>query len=397
MPRKKQLIDPAHLQELRQFIYQTFGKPMTHSAECEQLSKEIKRVTGHAISSNTLRRFLGFLDTAFSPSFTTLNVLSIYAGFTNWPAFIQQQLQGRYQPMSLNQEADLYLGFYQIDMKKEADMNYHNACKNIALRILSNPALLSHLSSSLAQNPVSQVYFFERFPYVDGLCGEYKRSIQLYLQKKKTEEGQVFGNALLFLSVFLCENYNELKTYHDRIAALAVHKSMHPFIVGRHIGTRLIYAMFRKEDPTPWIHEAMQWNQHFLHKDTGSFWQYPYFQHIMAGYLNLVHLFDQAHSILRTVKYIYRGFEIEKGYPESLEIVSHIAAHKTAGVDFVKWFETTNAFNAMTPLFRKFYELQALCVYRSLLKKGKKQDEVSSRISQLVEKTGFTYFSHPVD
>src|SRR5215831_15060117 len=102
MARKKQVVDPGHLKELKQFIYQTFGKPLTHSAECEQLSKEIKKVTGHALGANTLRRFLGFLHTEFSPSFTTLNVLAAYAGFTNWPAFIQQRQQGRYQPLSLD-------------------------------------------------------------------------------------------------------------------------------------------------------------------------------------------------------------------------------------------------------------------------------------------------------
>jgi len=185
------------------------------------------------------------------------------------------------------------LNFYDIEVKEEADMNYHNASKNFALRILFNPALLSKLSSSLASNPVSQIYFFERFPYIDGPgLPEYKRAIQQYLQKK-TPEAQIFGNTLLFLSDFLCNKSQNLKKYHFRMMKFDVNESMHPFAIARFVGTNILNAHLNNENLEYWMDKAKSWNNCFLKKRKLKFWSYPYFQHMIADYMNLCGLFGE--------------------------------------------------------------------------------------------------------
>ena len=188
MPKKRNYVKRQLLEDLKNFTNNTFTEPVNYSFQCEDLSKDIKKVTGFYVSAQTLRRLYGFIKTEFYPSVKTLNVLAQYNGFPNWHSFTEQLVKMNSDSLTLDQEAKLYLSFYQIDRKEERDMNYHNATKNIALRIVSNPELLSKLASSLASNPVSQIYFFERFPYTDGLGSPvYKRSIGLYLQKKTTE------------------------------------------------------------------------------------------------------------------------------------------------------------------------------------------------------------------
>jgi hypothetical protein len=391
MPRKKAQLDAVRIEELKGYVHQSFGKAITHSVECEQLSNDIQRVTGQYLSPNTLRRFLGFLHAQFSPSPKTLNTLAAYTGFSNWHSYLQKEYKQEYSPLTIDQEIDLILGFYQIEMKEEGDMNFHNACRNIALRIVSNPALLEKLSPQLAKNPVSQIYFFERFPFIDGLCRDYKRSVQLYLQKK-TGESKVFGQSLLLLSEFLCGNYRLVRSQFEKLKIHAPNHTMHPFVIARYIGSHILDRKVRNEGIEECVEESNRWNNYFLHKESKTFWQYPYFQHMMAGYFNLAGYFDEAYHLVRTIKFNPRKMEIENGYPQALEIVTQLAHHQHSPEAFKKWVKTTSAMEECVPFFKKFYKLQVLTAYRNLLKEGKRKHEVETQITDLVHQTGFRHF-----
>lgn len=391
MARLKTVLEPSHKEQLVKRIYQTFGKPLTHSFECEVLSAEIQKVTGCAVSPNTLRRLLGFLESPFQPSIKTLNTLAVYTGFANWHSFTDQPAPLAYEPLTLDGEAAMYLDFYKIDMKEEADMNYHSASRNIAFRILFNPGLLAKLAPALARNPVSQVYFFERFPYIDGLCTDYKRSLQLYMQKKNPE-AQLFGNCLLFLSAFLGNAQKDLKIYIDRINQYELAPTMHPFIVARYIGSNLLYQQTINGNITLWLTEAMKWNTYFMRKRDNSIWSYPYFQHMMAVYLNLARLFDESYQVIRSSRQATFSYQIERGYVEALEVVYQLARHPSSGSDFIHWFETTDLFQLISPMFKKYHLLQALCIYYSLLPAGRKKQKTIERINELISTTGFIHF-----
>lgn len=389
MSRPKNAIDQKHIKKLIELTHQTFGKPLTHSFESELLSKEIKRQASIYLSPQTLRRFFGFLKTEFSPSIKTLNALAVYNGFSSWHTFTEQS-SPNYQPLSLDQEADLYLDFYKIEMQAEADMNYHNASRNIALRILFNPTLLVKVSPALAKNPVSQVYFFEHFPFIDGLCTDYKRSIQLYLQKKE-DAAEIFGNSLLFLSAFLGNRPNELKTYIDRINQVALQKAMHPFTIARFIGSNILFQQINSEEISSWIEMANKWNQYFLQKNVG-FWRYPYFQHMICDYLNIAGLFKESYQIKRTINFIDKNYEIEKGYAEALEVIRKISHHPLSKEGYISWFESTKVFESIHPIFKKYYRLQALGVYNSIVTDKRKNQKILKELKDLIDQTGFIFF-----
>ncbi len=387
---KKQLIE-----ELKSFTNNTFTEPVLHSFQCEELSKHIKNVTGSYISAQTLRRLYGFIKSEFYPSVKTLNVLSAYNGFLNWHSFAEQLANKNFEALTLDEEASLYLSFYEIDINEERDMNYHNATRNIALRILSNPQLLSKLSSSLASNPVSQIYFFERFPFTDGLASPvYRRSIRQYLQKNTTE-AQIYGNSLLFLSDFLCNKQKELKKSYERLMQFEINETMHPFIIARYLGSNILYCQLKNKNWQDLNIKINTWNQFFLPKEKISIFQYPYFQHLMASYLNLAGLFSESYQLIRSIRMKDREYEIEAGYKEALQIISGIGRHSVPSFDYQHWFTNhmEKYLETVSPLFKKIYELQAFCVYRSLVT-GKKREKANARISRLVNQTGFVYFTN---
>lgn len=392
---KKNYLKKQLLEELKTFTNNTFTEPIKHSFQCEELSKHIKKVTGYYISAQTLRRLYGFIKSDFYPSIKTVNVLSLYNGFPNWHSFTEQLTDKNFRALTLDQEASLYLSFYEIEIHEERDMNYHNASKNIALRILFNSQLLSKLSSSLASNPVSQVYFFERFPYTDGLDSPvYKRSIQQYLQKQTTE-AQIFGNSLLFLSSFLCNKPKELNRSYEQLMQFKLNDNIHPFAIARFLGSKLLYHQLKNKSLGEIMNEIDEWNNFFLPKEKITIWQYPYFQHLMACYLNLAGLFNESYKVIRSIRMEDEEYEIESGYKEALHVISSIARHSVSSFDYKNWFtdESENYFETISPLFKNFYLLQALCVYRSLVK-GKKREKANERISKLVNQTGFIYFTN---
>ncbi len=395
MARIKNPVNDSHQKLLIEEVSKKFGTTLSRSHQCQKLSEEIRHTTRKSIGANTVRRFLGFLKTEFATSLKTLDILAEYSGYENWSSFKEQADKLKYEPLSIHTEAAFYLNFYKIDMREEGDMNYHNACRNIALRILFNNALLAKLASSLAKNPISQIYFYERFPFIDGLGSDYKKYLTFYLHHKSTEEAKIFGNALLFLSAFLCENFRKLNTYHSNLQQIEINETMHPFTIARYVGSNILYCFKRNIDNGEWIEECLKWNRFFLLKKNISFWHFPYYQYMICDYLNLAGEFEDSHTIINSIRqFKNEKYEIEEGYEQGLEIISNIAKHKKIGVDFRRQIDNTNALSLCSPLFKKFHELQVLCIEQKLLQQGKRKEKIWTAITKLINETGFVFFNH---
>ncbi len=380
--------------ELKNAIELSFGNKITHSHQCETLASNIQSICSVTIGANTIRRFLGFLISPYKSSKKTLDILSLYCGYEDWNSFKENLSLHAYHPMSMDEEEKFYLEFYKIQVTPEADLNYHNACRNIAHRILFNPALLQKLSPKLARNPTAQIYFFERFPYIDGLGGKYRICVKQYLQKED-KEAQIFGNALLCLSSFLTGKFTPDQNFCRVISSITINEQMHPFTVARHLGSRILHSFVMNRHLTN-EHKAEieKWDKFFLTTQKNTHWYYPYFQHMMAEYLNIIGSYEEANKILNSIKYYSAGFSIEKGYEEAMQISSQISAHKKNPDKYLQWYRSYKSFDTVNPLFKNYYELQALCAFRNLKISDKKRQRCESRIFELVNKTGFEYFSN---
>lgn len=398
MARKKTNILDLDKDLLKKKVKEKFGRELIKSVECELLSKEIFAITKKSIGSNTLRRFFGFLDHDFSTSLNTLNTLSEYIDYDNWHSFIHTTLP-HYKSLSLDDEANIYRQFYSIEIREENDMNYHNICRNAAFRILLNEDLFLKMALTLAKNKVSQIYFYERFPFIDGLCKFYKKGIVLYLQNTTNDNASLFGNSLLFLSAFLSKNIKDLHKYIFKIEEITITEQMHPFLIARSIGSKILYTTIQNGDFKSLLEEVHKWNIFFLRKERIDFWHYPYFQKMICDYLNLAGLFDESSSILKKIPANKKEYEIEDGYGESLKVVEKIAFHKKSEETFKQWFEETHLHknkdfikSKINPLFKKYFELQACSIYFSIVKTPAKKIKIKTRIETLIDETGFTFF-----
>src|SRR3954470_20049440 len=74
-------IKPEFFQVLMEEIEETFGKRVSTSRDCIQLSEDIYFKTSYTINPNTLRRCFGLVKADYPPSSGTLNILSRYCGF----------------------------------------------------------------------------------------------------------------------------------------------------------------------------------------------------------------------------------------------------------------------------------------------------------------------------
>ncbi len=72
---------------LQEEIQNKIGKKIKLGRDCTKLSQQISDSTGRAVSSTTLKRFFGIVETSFSPSKYTLESLAIFLGYEDWDDF----------------------------------------------------------------------------------------------------------------------------------------------------------------------------------------------------------------------------------------------------------------------------------------------------------------------
>ncbi len=378
--------------DLKEIIQNKFGQRITHSKICVSLAESIYNETGKIISSNTLRRFFGFIATSFLPSINSLNILSEYAGYENWSHFIQSA-SGEYEILSPGKEAEIYFSFYRIDIKQEADMNYHNACRTIALRILQNQLLLKQMVKKLADIDTARIYFYERFPYIDGLCNTtYISGVKNYI-RTATQDAAIFGNALLFLSEVLQLNEKKITAYYHIVESLQTNEHSHPFVIARQSGTILLYKHLTKQDTTDILARIKKEAAGFSTIKKIKFWHYPYYQHMACDYLNLAGFYKESTEVLKTIP-SEKNYEVEKGYEEALSIISNIAKSGHNPESYTRWLAGTHHFHNVHPLFKKYMRMQALYRASAIITSGKKSLKYRAELDALVQETGFKYFKN---
>lgn len=81
---KEVMLSPVTIQQ----IVDKFGKPIRYPLDCVALSVMIENETGERISTNTLKRLLGFIDETREPRLYTLDTIAKYLGFDNWDVYL---------------------------------------------------------------------------------------------------------------------------------------------------------------------------------------------------------------------------------------------------------------------------------------------------------------------
>lgn len=70
--------------KIKQMILEKFNSPIQYSQQCETLALAIEEETGQPLSTTTLKRMLGFVNSAARPRPSSLDILAQYLGYPNY-------------------------------------------------------------------------------------------------------------------------------------------------------------------------------------------------------------------------------------------------------------------------------------------------------------------------
>lgn len=386
------------MKKIKPIIENRYGKPITFSSECIDVSKHIFNTTGLTLSAQTLRRMLGFIDSKVMPSKNSLEIIALYCGFNSFKDL--KQSQKKQINISKNDNITIIKSFYSIDLHAAYDFNYQTACGNIAELILNDLPLLNQISSFLSKNKIAQIFFFERFPYIDGLCNGYETSLKKYYQEKKTTEAQLFSLCLLHLGAVLSLNKQKAKKYLHAINTIPVTKDVHSFVIARKLMANLLNAYNDKNDLLleSLIYDAFTTEENIQKTKKDYF---PFFAFVMTDAFHLIERPLEAEKMLRICN-AYQApnnskvneMPIDLGYIKGIELMNGLSAYHLG--DYKKAKRILNSIEVQTIpfIFRNYFLIQMkrieykLCVKAS----SKKKTSILNELNALIEKTGFVFF-----
>lgn len=389
-------IDETNL--LKREVQKRFGKKLNSSFECVNLSDHINKLTGSYISPQTLRRFFGFIDDNTNPSPYTISILLKYCsrGSLEELRLIEQNRQNR----QINPETIFTIKeFYNIELTPEFDFNFQKACGNIAKLITSDSNLLDELSGHLCKNPVSQIFFFERHPFIDGLCNGYSQYVEAYIEEKNTNEARMFGYCLIHLGLILSQRNKEADKLLKKINNIEANASIHPFVQARKIMANLLNADIKSDKFTLqyWMELAFQEKKKQARNPVKEAY-FPFYQFILADAFNLTGQFDNALDMIHIAESDYKKIDkapIEEGYYHALNLIKAIALFNIDKLQESKQLLREVNNEELVFSSKKYFLLQRLHLELSMAKDQSttKRNKLIDSINLLVKETGFSCFT----
>jgi hypothetical protein len=373
-------------------IHNRFGRKILFSSECEELSEHIYQSIEIKISAQTLRRILGFIKSDVKQSTRILNAISIYCGYKDYSDMLKDN-KHNYKEEN-NTIYQLVKQFYRIENTNTDDYNYHLAAGNFVKFILNNQKITRNLQSFLSKHKVAQIYFFERYPYIDGISGSYRKLIKLYLQEKKDDTSQLFGNCLLHLGSILSLNYQESKNYLKKINSIGFSKETHPFLKGRYLMANLLQSYLNNDlsEQNKLTIRAFEIEKlEKRGKEPGVI--FPYYQFIMADAFNLIDDHVSSNKMINICELDYNRIAIGKiasGYFEALDLIKAINLANLGKIE-----DSKRILKRVRPTDIIFTQHCYFLIQRFIaeLHISRTNNRIKKKISDLILKTNFHFFS----
>ena len=389
MLKKKILID---------CIQERFGREIKFSYECEELSSHIFQCIHIRVSAQTLRRLFGFIKDDVKTSNRMLEYLSNYCGFENLNSLLNSYKQNT-DKQNLDPIIETIKQFYDIELADTNDLNYQRACGNIAKLIVSNEKLFEKLSSYLANNKVSQIYFFERYPFVAKLNDKYLVHLKRYMQSKKTNEAQLFGNCLFFLSYYLRQKNNELPKYLNKINSIKITDDIHYFPRARKMMSNILYAYLKNDKALlkEFINKSFT-EERELSKHKNNSVYFPFYHYIMIDCFILIRDFESAMRVFKIAELDFKGYNdgtIEHGYYEHFDLMKAITYYHLGDEKSAKRILNRIDSSVVKFTFQDYHNLNRKILEYNMSGKDaiRKRNVLKKEIESLIKQTGYTIFN----
>jgi hypothetical protein len=75
---------------IQEKVEERFGKPIRYAKDCEVLAMSIFAFTNEKISTSTVKRLFGIIETGNEPRLYTLDILAKYLGYINYDHLLQE-------------------------------------------------------------------------------------------------------------------------------------------------------------------------------------------------------------------------------------------------------------------------------------------------------------------
>lgn len=393
MLRKKILIER---------IQGRFGREINFSYECEELSNHIFQCIHIRVSAQTLRRLLGFIKDNVKTSNRTLEYLSIYCGYENFDSLINSE-KSKKDTENIDHITETIKQFYNIQVTNINDINYQRACGNVAKIIVTNKPLFDKLSSYLASNKASQIYFFERYPYVARLNDEYLLHMKRYMQSKKSNEAQLFGNCLFFLSYYLRQKFDLLPKYLKRINSIEITDDIHYFPRARKMMSNILFAHLNGDSQLlKKLVELSFEEEKKLSKNINSNIFFPFYHYIMVDCFILISDYENAMKVFKIAELDYKSYNdgsIEQGYFEHFDLMKAITYFHLGDESSAK--RILNRIDSSTVIFtfQDYHNLNRKILEYKMTGKDsiRKRNILKKDIQTLIKQTGYTIFNNFIE
>jgi hypothetical protein len=372
---------------LKNEVQETFGRKISTSRDCIELSDAIFHKTSVAINANTLRRLFGLVKTEYAPSVSTLNILSRYCGFDSIHQLSSAKLSGRDKATDKSElNILLYLVslFRNIRVEERSNEIFYDLVQETIQFIQRHLDLADRFQRAIAQTKNGQDYYFEQFINTDKLNSFYGDGLRFYLAEKKTPEAQIFGHSLLCTRGWLVGDDEMVRHHFEIVSKNRIQKSMSPLAAGFYYAAHIYFADVNKINTERTLIDAQ--HAYAILKSSNAL-VLPHFEFPLSMALMLTQHFEEALFYVTHASKPRPGASRESGVYTSLQLVHGISLARIGAVD-----EARKIFDSIQPSRFYFIRRKTHTILYLLLDAyiNKLSPKVEEQLQILIEDTGFT-------
>ncbi len=345
MPRKPNVVSKKEINDIISTIKKRGSIVIEHSVDCKNLANHIFVVTGKYISESTIKRFFGFNQSKFSPSYDTIRILNEYK-----KNIILNQSIGTSDTSAVEKLIiDFYNPLHFEDIDK-SDSSFHAACRKMAIFLRNNPVVFQNIMAPLAKSKIGRAFYYELFPDYEILSDFQYKGYEIYLRHETTYEGKMFANCLLFLKAFFDKDNVKMKKSEQNILKLYDStKTLHPFVLGRYYQTRLIASfLYKKSELKGLMKEVFSTEKNQPRDGRKLFREFPCFHYFACDGLWHVREYEALYNLSNIALKEYKQYKefSWKGYYDHLYIYNALALQKMGKqAEATKFFKKINSKN----------------------------------------------------
>ena len=378
-------------------LERVFGRCITSSRDCIDLSDDIFRKTQMQINPNTLRRIFGLVKAEYPPSQSTIDILSKYCGFYSVEELYTTKQKVTnidivYQEQLLNYIVTLFI---QTPVKDLFDKTFLTLAKHTISLLNNNDPLADKFMNVVSKTKTGQDLYFEHFVNVDKLNSYYGNGLRYYLHAKGTEEASLFAHALITLKYWL--NNNQEKILHQGNYLLDRNMSptrIAPNILSRHFAALLFYTEAASMSADEVLIDIYKYYSSAELNDNKE--QQICFEYVISEALTLTGHSQDALYYLRNyrstfIKSEYSNFIISLDNFKLLDALAHYQTGKYKTAERIFDEIITSDFHFLNKHF-------ASILYLQLMNKLKRKNDKSLETRmKLIQQTGFIRLNNLLD